>query len=234
MDEMRRLQKVGYSTLSVSIPSDFAKDLGLHAGDTLLVREEADGTMRLIPAVSAKRVSKASIKADQVDGEDLIPKLIIGCYALGYDTIEVDTQVAGQMMHERIARQLGHFCAVRGQDRRVAHRAEDGQMVALGERRRFIGRPVDDDARAPRGVPRFVRQHLERQQRAVAATRSLKDESAADDNKLTGVVDLLIDIRKDARKRKDYATSDKIRNQLLQLGIVLKDKKDGGVSYTFS
>ena len=89
MDEMRRLQKVGYSTLSVSIPSDFAKDLGLHAGDNLLVREEADGTMRLIPAVSAKRVSKASIKADQVDGEDLIPKLIIGCYALGYDTIEV-------------------------------------------------------------------------------------------------------------------------------------------------
>ena len=89
MDEMRRLQKVGYSTLSVSIPSDFAKDLGLHAGDNMLVREEADGTLRLIPTVSAKRVSKASIKADQVDGEDLIPKLIIGCYALGYDTIEV-------------------------------------------------------------------------------------------------------------------------------------------------
>jgi cysteinyl-tRNA synthetase len=62
----------------------------------------------------------------------------------------------------------------------------------------------------------------------------LKDETAADDNKLTGVVDLLIDIRKDARKRKDYATSDKIRNQLLGLGIVLKDEKDGGVSYTFS
>ena len=61
-----------------------------------------------------------------------------------------------------------------------------------------------------------------------------RDESEADDNKLTGVVDLLIDIRKDARKRKDYATSDKIRNQLLQLGIVLKDEKDGGVSYTFA
>jgi len=89
VDETRRLQKVGHSTLSVSIPSDFAKDLGLHAGDNMLVREEADGTLRLIPAVSAKRVSKASIKADQVDGEDLIPKLIIGCYALGYDMIEV-------------------------------------------------------------------------------------------------------------------------------------------------
>jgi cysteinyl-tRNA synthetase len=62
----------------------------------------------------------------------------------------------------------------------------------------------------------------------------LKGESAGDDLKLTGVVDLLIDIRRDARSRKDYATSDKIRNQLLQLGIVLKDEKDGGVSYSFA
>ncbi len=89
MDELRRLQKVGYSTLSISIPSAFVKDLGLQGGDNLLVREEADGTLRLIPKTSARRVSKASIRADQVDSEDLIPKLIIGCYALGYDTIEV-------------------------------------------------------------------------------------------------------------------------------------------------
>jgi cysteinyl-tRNA synthetase len=62
----------------------------------------------------------------------------------------------------------------------------------------------------------------------------LKGEFGDEDHKLTGVVDLLIDIRRDARSRKDYATSDKIRNQLQQLGIVLKDEKDGGVSYSFS
>ena len=62
----------------------------------------------------------------------------------------------------------------------------------------------------------------------------LKGEFADEDHKLTGVVDLLIEIRRDARTRKDYATSDKIRNQLQQLGIVLKDEKDGGVSYSFS
>ena len=62
----------------------------------------------------------------------------------------------------------------------------------------------------------------------------LKGESAGDDHKLTGVMELLIDIRKDARSRKDYATSDKIRKQLLELGIVLKDEKDGGVSFTFA
>lgn len=61
----------------------------------------------------------------------------------------------------------------------------------------------------------------------------LRSENAADNGKLSGVLDLLIDIRKDARTRKDYATSDKIRNQLQDLGILLKDEKDGTVGYTF-
>ena len=68
----------------------------------------------------------------------------------------------------------------------------------------------------------------------VESILGLKGELAGDDHKLTGVVELLIDIRRDARTRKDYATSDKIRNQLLQLGIVLKDEKDGGISYSFA
>ena len=62
----------------------------------------------------------------------------------------------------------------------------------------------------------------------------LKDDADAGDHKLGGVVELLIDIRRDAKSKKDYAVSDKIRNQLLQLGIVLKDEKDGGVSYSFA
>ena len=38
-------------------------------------------------------------------------------------------------------------------------------------------------------------------------------------------------MRKDARAKKDYATSDRIRNELLALGIQLKDDKDGNISY---
>jgi cysteinyl-tRNA synthetase len=49
---------------------------------------------------------------------------------------------------------------------------------------------------------------------------------------LDKVMSLLIDIRKDARTRKDFATSDQIRNQLAAAGIALKDEKDGSVSYT--
>jgi cysteinyl-tRNA synthetase len=48
---------------------------------------------------------------------------------------------------------------------------------------------------------------------------------------LKGVMQLLIDIRKEAKTKKDFATSDKIRNQLTELGILLKDEKDGGMSW---
>lgn len=44
---------------------------------------------------------------------------------------------------------------------------------------------------------------------------------------LEGSVNLLIDIRKKARDNKDFATSDAIRDQLLALGVQLKDGKDG-------
>ncbi|HLX93137.1 MAG TPA: cysteine--tRNA ligase [Puia sp.] len=60
----------------------------------------------------------------------------------------------------------------------------------------------------------------------------LRDESGAEHSKLHGVLDLLIEIRKDARSRKDYVTSDKIRNQLQQIGILMKDEKDGKMSYS--
>jgi cysteinyl-tRNA synthetase len=62
----------------------------------------------------------------------------------------------------------------------------------------------------------------------------LRAETDKEEGKLGGVMELLIEIRKEARTKKDYATSDKIRNQLMQLGIVLKDEKDGGISYSFS
>jgi cysteinyl-tRNA synthetase len=55
---------------------------------------------------------------------------------------------------------------------------------------------------------------------------------ASDDSKLDGIINLLINMRKDARAKKDYATSDRIRNELQALGIQLKDEKDGNISYT--
>ena len=46
-------------------------------------------------------------------------------------------------------------------------------------------------------------------------------------DKLNGVVEMLINMRNDARANKDWSLSDKIRDELQELGIMLKDGKDG-------
>ena len=57
----------------------------------------------------------------------------------------------------------------------------------------------------------------------------LQSKNSADEHteKLTGVLELLIQMRKEARENKDFATSDKIRDQLSEMGIQLKDSKEG-------
>ena len=61
-----------------------------------------------------------------------------------------------------------------------------------------------------------------------------RSEKLKDDGKLDGVMQLLIEMRKEAKLRKDFVTSDKIRNQLSELGILLKDEKGGGMSWSVS
>ena len=58
----------------------------------------------------------------------------------------------------------------------------------------------------------------------------LKNEEEADDQ-FAGVMDLLVQIRKEAKSKKDFYTSDQIRNQLAELGIEMKDEKDGRISW---
>ncbi|MDP4186303.1 MAG: cysteine--tRNA ligase, partial [Bacteroidota bacterium] len=58
----------------------------------------------------------------------------------------------------------------------------------------------------------------------------LKDEEtgAADNSEvLTQVVDLLLNLRIQAKANKDWATADRIRNELNQIGFEIKDRKDG-------
>jgi cysteinyl-tRNA synthetase len=60
----------------------------------------------------------------------------------------------------------------------------------------------------------------------------LRSPNEAENRKFSDVMRLLIDIRKEARDKKDFLTSDKIRDQLTKLGISLKDDKDGSISYS--
>jgi cysteinyl-tRNA synthetase len=55
----------------------------------------------------------------------------------------------------------------------------------------------------------------------------LKSEVKGDSDDLNGVMDLLLLLRADAKAKKDFATSDKIRDELVKLNFIIKDGKDG-------
>ncbi len=55
----------------------------------------------------------------------------------------------------------------------------------------------------------------------------VNEANSANSEKLEGVIELLIQMRKEARINKDWALSDKIRYELQELGIQLKDGREG-------
>jgi cysteinyl-tRNA synthetase len=58
----------------------------------------------------------------------------------------------------------------------------------------------------------------------------LKEESSEDQNDIvSGLMDLVLRIRKEVREKKDFTTSDEIRDVLQNLNIEVKDTKEGSV-----
>ena len=63
---------------------------------------------------------------------------------------------------------------------------------------------------------------------ALGLFRAPPVEKAGGSDELTSkLLDLFIEIRADARKNKDFATADKIRNSLAELGVTLEDRPGG-------
>jgi len=55
----------------------------------------------------------------------------------------------------------------------------------------------------------------------------LRAEESAGNDKLAGVLTLLLDMRQEAKAKKEWGVSDRIRDRLNELGITVKDRKDG-------
>ena len=54
-----------------------------------------------------------------------------------------------------------------------------------------------------------------------------ENEASAGNEAYKKAIDLLLNMRLEAKQNKDWATSDKIRNELTALGFEIKDTKDG-------
>ncbi|HYB67701.1 MAG TPA: AbrB/MazE/SpoVT family DNA-binding domain-containing protein, partial [Candidatus Acidoferrales bacterium] len=89
--EARKVQRVGYSTLTVSLPRDWVEDVKLKAGDIVSIKREDDGSIKLVPGTEHKRdeIRNCVVNADLCDSTHLLTRVITANYILGHDTIQI-------------------------------------------------------------------------------------------------------------------------------------------------
>jgi len=89
--EARKVQRVGYSTLTVSLPRDWVEDVKLKAGDIVSIKREDDGSLKLVPGTEHKRdeVRNCIVNADLCNSSHLLTRVITANYILGHDTIQI-------------------------------------------------------------------------------------------------------------------------------------------------
>jgi cysteinyl-tRNA synthetase len=126
-------------------------------------------------------------------------------------------------------------------------------LPALDEARARFIEAMDDDFNAPQAVAALqtltgeVNKLLNSAERVgepvLAAIETLYDElggnvlgitpktevAAADAARQDGLIRLLIDMRNEARREKQFARSDSIRDQLKALGVALEDRPEGTI-----
>ena len=99
--EPRKVQKVGYSTLSVSLPMAWTKKVGIQKGDLVFISEESDGALRMTtePGKTENDVEYV-VDVDRCDNTKLLARVIVGNYVLGRSLIRVESN--RRLMREQI------------------------------------------------------------------------------------------------------------------------------------
>ncbi len=92
MVDSRKVQKVGYSTLSISLPSNWVKEVSLKRGDTIFLVPEKDGSLKLFPSDQFKLrslVEEYICNSDLCNEPKMLERIIVGNYILGRDLLLV-------------------------------------------------------------------------------------------------------------------------------------------------
>src|SRR3989442_14824297 len=89
--ETRKVQKLGYSSLGVSLPKDWASSNGIRPGALVSLAIEDDGSLRVRvgPLEEYPVTAEATIDADEWSGPEALTRMITGNYIVGCNTIRL-------------------------------------------------------------------------------------------------------------------------------------------------
>lgn len=110
--ESRKVQKVGYSTITVSLPTEWVKQNKIAPGDLVFILSEKDGSLKIMPGHMAQReeADEYVINADACEEPGMLERIIVGSYMLGRDVIRITSLARIEKAHvdevRRIVRKL--------------------------------------------------------------------------------------------------------------------------------
>jgi len=96
--ETRKVQRLGPSTLAMTLPAKWADKQHVEKGDEVTLRESGKGTIAVIPESSKHEETEATIHADAL-GADAVERAIVGQYVLGRRIIHVESSDALESEH---------------------------------------------------------------------------------------------------------------------------------------
>jgi phosphate uptake regulator len=86
--ETRKVQRLGPSTLAMTLPAEWTKEHGVEKGDEVTIRTGEKGTLTVLSESANSEDSEATIHADDLDADGL-ERAIVAQYVLGRRVITV-------------------------------------------------------------------------------------------------------------------------------------------------
>ena len=89
--ESRKVQRVGSSSLAVSLPNEWVKEMGIEKGHLIFFKEDEGNILKLM---TSDQIEKSSDSAVELSGDfckdpNLLARALMGVYSLGYDSIRI-------------------------------------------------------------------------------------------------------------------------------------------------
>jgi phosphate uptake regulator len=94
--ETRKVQRLGPSTLAMTLPAEWAKAQDVEKGDEVSLRMGSKGTLTVMPESLQQEESEATIHAGQLDAE-AVERAILAQYVLGRRVIHVEVEEGGTL-----------------------------------------------------------------------------------------------------------------------------------------
>lgn len=109
-DETRKLQVTGGSTYILSLPKRWVTQNQLTKGSPLLVHEEEDGSLSIIPSKLEKfeKQDDALIRVSSIDKPEAVTRKTVAAYLVGYSILHLKAQ-GQQQLSSKLRNHLKNF-----------------------------------------------------------------------------------------------------------------------------